>query len=185
MKKIIIAVNSDFIKETYLESFTKSGFDVFNTKNKKEILDLAINEKPDIILIDTGLQGFDVFELVETIKKDEVLKNIPVIIYAQFEKKEERKKALDLEVKDFIVGAETSPLEVVRRIKIALGEQRSYQISIQKNLYDAAEFINDYDLGYNFKCKKCSSDLVLYMIRDLSKGENYFKISIICPKCLL
>ena len=183
MKKIIIAVNSDFIRETYSQVFSENNFEIFKTKSGKEALDLIKKEKPDIILVDTGLEDMGGFKILEETKKDSELAKIPVILYSQFEKKAEKEKAIELEAKDFIAGAEISSSEVVQRVKIVLGEQRSYRIALNKKLYSAAELINDYGFDYNFKCDECGTDLILNMIRDLSKGDDYFKVSIICPEC--
>ena len=64
-----------------------------------------------------------------------------------------------------------------------MGEQKSYRIAIYKNLYNAKELITDFGYIYDLKCPQCASDMILYLIRDLSMGENYFKASFICPEC--
>lgn len=183
IKKILIAINNDFIRGIYAEVLKKEGFDVFETKERKRFMELVIKEKPDIVLVDVFPQGIGGFELLEELKKEDLTRKIPVIIFTQLEKIEERKKAIELEAKDFISTTMVSPLGVVRRIKIVLGEQRSYRISIEKNLYDAKQFIIDMKYNHNFKCSKCGAGLILYLMRDFSKGEKYFIISIICPKC--
>ena len=96
MKKIIIAINNDFIRETYLEVFKGEGFEVLQTKNGKEILNLAKEEKPDLIIIDIDLPEIGGFEILEIIKKEEATQKIPVIIFTQIEKKENRMKAIEL-----------------------------------------------------------------------------------------
>ncbi len=183
MKKILIAIKDDFMRETYLEVFQKEGFTVLKTDKGKTAKDLAVKEKPDIILADIGLSEIGGFELLKTLKEETSTEKIPVIIFAQFEKKEDRIKAIELEAKDLIAAASVSPAEVVRKVKIALGEQRSYRISILKDLHDARELITDLGYSYDFKCPKCGSDLSLCLIRDLSKGEKYFILSVICPEC--
>ena len=45
--------------------------------------------------------------------------------------------------KDFIIGALVSPAEAVRKVKIILGEQKSYRLEIKKDLYNAKELIKD------------------------------------------
>lgn len=183
MKEILIAIKNDFVRETYSEVFREKEFKVFSTKDGKEALDLVKKEKPDIILADVGLSEIGGFELLETLKKDPTTQKIPVIIFAQIGKKLNRAKAMELEAKDFITSAECTPLEVIRRVKIALGEQRSYRISMMKHLHDGKELIVDLGYSYDFKCPECSSDLLLYLIRDLSKSEKHFILSIVCPEC--
>jgi len=183
MKKILIAINNDFVRETYLEVFKIENFDVLVAKKGKEALTLTKDELPDIILADIDLPEIGGFQLLETLKKEASTKAIPVIIFVQIEKKKDRMKAIELEAKDFISAANVTPAEAVRRVKIALGEQRSYRIFPQKNLYNAKELITDLGYTYDFKCPECGNDLVFYLIRDLSKGEKYFILSIICPEC--
>jgi DNA-binding response OmpR family regulator len=183
MKKIIIAINNTFIRETYSEIFKKEGFVVSETDEGEVVKNFIKEEKPDIIIADMDLSQIGGIELLKTIKEEFSDVNIPVIIFVQFEKEGDRKKATQAEAKDFITAAECTPLEVVRRVKVALGEQKSYRIHIDKNLHDAPKLI--LDLGYNsdFKCPKCGSDLLLYLMRDLSRGEKYFILSTFCDKC--
>jgi len=181
--KVLIAIDNDFIRETYLEVFKTENFEVLETKKGKEALVLSKEEKPDIVLADIGLSEMGGFELLKTLKEETSTEKIPVIIFAQFEKKDDRGKAMELEAKDFIAAASVSPAEVIRKVKIALGEQRSYRISMLKDLHDARELITDLGYSDDFKCPKCGSDLLLCLIRDLSKGEKYFILSVICPEC--
>lgn len=183
MKKILIAIDSDFVRDAYSEVFQKEGYEVLSTKNGKEALTLAQKEKPNVILADVVLSEIGGFKLLKSLKEEKTTQRIPVIIFAQLERKEDRTKAIELEANDFISGASVSPAEVIRRVKIVLGEQKTYRLAIQKNLLDVKELIKDLGYGLDFKCPKCGSDLVLYLMRDLSKGENYFKASFICSKC--
>lgn len=183
MKKILIAIDNDFIRESYFDVFKGKSFETLATKNGKEAFELAKKEKPDIILADVLLFGIGGFELLKKLKKEESTKEIPVIIFAQLEKKQDRLKAMELEAKDFVTAAKVTPSDVIRRVKIALGEQKTYKIGIRKNFHNAKELIVDSGLNYDLKCPVCGSDLVLYLIRDLSRGERCFIVSFICPEC--
>lgn len=183
VRKILIAIDNDFIRGAYLEVFKRKEFEVMETKNGKKALDLAKKEKPDIILADILLSEMGGFELLKNLKKEDSTKEIPVIIFAQLEKKEDRQKAIELEAKDFITAASVSPIQVIRKVKIALGQQKSYRLKISKDSDDIKELMEDLGYGPDLKCQKCGSNLVLYLIRDLSKGEKHFILSIICPQC--
>ncbi|GAF97491.1 unnamed protein product [marine sediment metagenome] len=183
MRKILIAIDNDFIRETYSEVFKEDNFEVFMVKKGKEAIDLAKKELPDIIIADTELSEMGGLKLIEALKEEASTEKIPVIIFSQIEKQKDRAKAMELEAKDFITAVIVTPIEVVRRVKIALGEQKSYRIFPQKNLYNAKELITDLGYTYDFKCSGCGNDLVFYLIRDLSKGEKYFILSVICPEC--
>jgi len=103
MKKILLAIYDDFTRKIYVELFQKERLEVLETNNGKEALNLAIKEIPDIILVDIFLSEIKGFELVGLLRKEAVTQKIPIIIFAQIEKKEDRLKAMELGAKDFIV----------------------------------------------------------------------------------
>jgi len=183
MKKILIAIDDDFIRMVYSRIFADEKFEVLKTKSGKEALDLAKKEMPDIILADVSLSEIGGLELLEALKKETLTKRIPIVIFAQSEKGEDRKKAMELEAKDFIVGILMSPPEVLLRVKAHLGEEKTYQLAIGRDLKEVKDLARD--LGYhpNLLCPKCNIPLHLFLIRDLTKGKNYFKVSFICPRC--
>ena len=124
------------------------------------------------------------FEFLEKVKKDFSTRDIPIIIFSQLERKENRKKAMQMEAKDFIAAASVTPAKLLRKVKIILGEQKSYRIKISSNSDDIKGLMRDLDYtNPNLKCPKCSSDLKLSLIRDLSIGNNHFIISFVCPDC--
>ena len=184
MKKILIAINNDFTRKAYSEVFSNEKFKVLKVKNGKEALNLAIEERPDIILADISLSEMGGFELLKSLKEETSTKGIPVIIFSQLEKEEDENKAMKLEAKDFIVGARTSLRDVVRRIKVHLGREKTYRLPIAENLSQVAKELAG-DLGYvpTLRCPNCDTSFILLLTRDLSKGEDYFKASFICPKC--
>lgn len=183
MKKILIAISDDFVRKVYSRVFKDERFEVLETKNGKEALDLVKREMPDIILADVYLLEIGGLEILEYLKKDISTQKIPVIIFAQSEKEGDRRKAIELEARDFIVGVLNSPPEVVSRIKAHLGEEKSYRFSVDKNVKEIKELAVDLKYGPNLVCANCGAPLQLFLIRDLSRGKNYFKVSFVCPKC--
>jgi len=183
MKKIVLAIENNYIKETYAEVFRREGFEVFLAADGNEALEIINREKPEVVVADVLLPEKNGFDLLKEIRNNEDLKKTKVVIFSQFEKPEERQKAIEFEANDFITEADVPPSEAVRRIMIVLGEQKTYRIAIEKRLYDAKTLITDFGFTYDLKCKKCGADLVLFLMRDLSKGKDYFKVSFICPEC--
>jgi len=179
--KIVVAIKDPLLRRIYKAVFLENGFEVLLAENNQEVLELAKNENPNIILIDALFD--DGFKMVEALKKDLKTQKIPVVIFSQFEREGDKERAMELEAKDFVVGSFLTPRQVVLKMKIHLGEQKTYRIKIDKNLKEIQELARD--LGYkSLNCPFCGSTLEIFLIRDLSRGENYFKLSFICPKCL-
>jgi two-component system, cell cycle response regulator DivK len=55
------------------------GFIVFEAENGKVAVEKAVREKPDVILMDLTLPLMDGFAATKLIRKNEELKNVPVI----------------------------------------------------------------------------------------------------------
>jgi len=184
MRKIILGINNDFLRETYYQVFLEKGFEVLKTKSGEEVSGWMKTENPDAALIDVQLSEKGGFDILKENKEGKNGKKIPIIIFSDLEKKNERTRAMELEANGFIAAATTVPEETVRHVKIVLGEQKSYRLAINKKLHNAKEIIADFGYNYDLKCPSCGSDLVLNLIRDLSRGEDCFKVSFMCPDCL-
>ena len=183
MSKIVIAINNNFIRETYKEVFGREGFETICTNNGKEALEIIRTKNPDIAIIDTALSEVKGLDLLEVLDQEKITTKIPVMVFAQFERREEKTKAMELNARDFITATEETPLEVIARVKIVLGGQKSYRVAIKESLYNAKELLGALGYPENGKCAECGKPLVLHLINDLSKGRDYFKASFICLNC--
>ena len=182
MRKVLIALVNELTRGIYAENFSQNEFKAITTASGKEAYKMAQEETPDVIIADVSLYGIGGLELIKKIKEDEKIKKIPVIIYSRTGNELHRKKAMDLEARDFISGVWDSPKKVVSRAKAHLGVQKGYIIHpSEKSLRELKELSGD--LGENIYCPSCDGIKSIYLIRDLSFGENYFKISFLCPKC--
>jgi len=183
-RKILIAIKNDFTREVYSRVFRDEKFEVFETKRGKETIDLVLKEKPDMVLLDISLSGMDGFKVLKNLKDNPQTQEIPVVLFSEMGEESKRGQAIKLEAKDFIVGAFNPPFQVVLRIKMHLGEEKTYQIPIDIRNEKTRELARD--LGYDprLMCRKCGQNLSLFLIRDLSKGKSYFKVSFICPSHL-
>lgn len=57
----------------------EQGFIVFEAENGQVAVETAMRENPDVILMDLTLPLMDGFEAAKLIRRDEALKNIPII----------------------------------------------------------------------------------------------------------
>ena len=57
----------------------EQGFIVFEAENGQVAVDMAIRERPDVILMDLTLPLMDGFEATKLIRQHDGLKNVPVI----------------------------------------------------------------------------------------------------------
>ncbi len=181
-KKILIAINNDFTRDVFSKNFIGGDFEITTASNGKEALLKSKEIIPDIIIADVSLNEINGFELTELLKKEETTKRIPILIYSRSGSSEHRKKAINLEAKDFINGLSDSPKQAVLRVNVHLGKQKSYLIEPSKSSLKKTKELAD-DIEKNLKCSSCGNNKSIYLMRNLNAGENDFKLSFVCLNC--
>jgi DNA-binding response OmpR family regulator len=96
-----------------------ADFDVVTAPNGKEGLDKATTEKPNLILLDTNMPVMNGHEMLEQLKKNPQLKDIPVIMLTSIFDAQDIAKASSYGIADYV----TKPFdftELVEKISNAL-----------------------------------------------------------------
>ncbi|OHB17466.1 MAG: hypothetical protein A2749_01565 [Parcubacteria group bacterium RIFCSPHIGHO2_01_FULL_45_26] len=121
-KKILMVEDDRFLREIAAKKLEVEGFVVISATGGTEALEyLGKNGKPDIIILDLILPGMSGFEILEKVKQDENLKNIPVIILSNLGQEEDIEKAKKLGAADYLVKAHFSFAEIVQKIHDVIG----------------------------------------------------------------
>lgn len=78
-------------------------------------------DKPDLVLLDLMMPVMDGFKVLQTMKADVNLKDIPVIVSSGKGAPDEVEKAIKMGAADFLVKATTPPNKVVTKIQKLFG----------------------------------------------------------------
>ena len=117
-KKTILLVDDDtMISSMYGTKFEQANFEVLMADNGADGLELALANKPDLILLDIIMPQLDGFAVLERLKMSAKTKNIPVILLTNLGTEEDIKKGEELGAKDYLVKANLTPSEVLDKVK--------------------------------------------------------------------
>ncbi len=121
-KKIhVLLVEDDiFLGNIYKTKFDMEGFKVSVAENGEEGLADAKKKKPDIILLDILLPKMDGFIVLEHLKADASVKDIPVILLTNLGQKDDVSKGLEMGAVDYLIKAHFKPSEVVDKVRKVL-----------------------------------------------------------------
>jgi len=119
-KKILIIEDDQSLQSALVEIIQQEGFETESAFDGEEGLAKARSFGPDLILLDIILPKKDGFEVLLEIKKDEVTKNIPVLVLTNLEEVNNIQKALDLGANSYLVKSDFSLKEVVEKVKAIL-----------------------------------------------------------------
>lgn len=118
-EKILVIDDELNIVELLKYNLLLSGYKVLYALNGKEGLNLAADNKPDLILLDVMLPEMDGFDVCKEMKKNKEIENIPIIMLTA--KGDEFDKILGLELgADDYITKPFSVRELLARIKVVL-----------------------------------------------------------------
>ena len=186
----MLVEDSKVIQQMYRSKLTLEQFTVITADNGMEAIKILSQETPDIdiILLDLMMPVMDGYKVLQVLKTDSRLSNIPVLVFSARGQPEEVEKALTLGATGYIVKATTRPNEVVEQIKKVLSQKpkvqeiRRYIVEIKEDAYDAKKLASDFNLN-DLKCRKCRGPLFLELIPDFSHETPWFSGRFFCPKC--
>lgn len=119
-KKIVVVEDDKFLGDMLVKKLRNSEAEVTFVNNGEEAYEKIKEAKPDIIVEDVLLPGITGFEVIEKVKKDSELKDIPVIFLSNMQSNEDLKRGQDLGAASFLIKSMVTMDEIMAEIiKIA------------------------------------------------------------------
>lgn len=115
-KKVLVIEDDRNLQIVYKQKLTDAGYEVLTALTGNQGLTVARDQKPDLLLLDImlpeGMNGFDVLEFV---KRDQAMKNIPVIVLTNLDS--EKETAVEMGAVDYLVKANMSIDDLVGKVR--------------------------------------------------------------------
>ncbi len=118
--KVLIVDDDPTIIEMYHARMVAEGFHVDLAHDGQDALARAVENVPDIILLDMRMPNVTGLEALEILKTTKQTKNVPVIVLTALGDDQLRKEAMARGAADYLVKAETMPAQVVEKIRAVL-----------------------------------------------------------------
>ncbi|MCB9989775.1 MAG: response regulator [Rhodospirillales bacterium] len=113
-KTVLIVEDNELNMKLFHDLLEAHGIDTVETRNGNEVLDLAREKKPDLILMDIQLPEVSGLDVTKWLKEDEELKTIPVIAVTAFAMKGDEQKIREGGCEDYI----SKPISVTSFIEV-------------------------------------------------------------------
>lgn len=128
-EKILVVDDEENIAELISYNLTSNGYKVIIANNGNDAVKLAVEEKPNLILLDLMIPGKDGYDVCKDIRSNSEIRNTPIIMLTA--KSEELDKILGLELgADDYITKPFSVRELLARVKAVL---RRFSISESEN----------------------------------------------------
>jgi len=141
-KKILIVEDEPAIQELIKYNLQKEGYKVFSAYDGVAGTEMALEEKPDLILLDLMMPKMDGVEVCRMLKTNIRTSGIPIIMVTA--KSEEADKVLGLEIgADDYLAKPFGVRELLARIKAVLRRQKKSGVSGGKELFELGDLLLD------------------------------------------
>lgn len=108
MHKILIVEDTLAIREEVFDILMMEGYEVFEAKNGCIGFEIALKEKPDLIISDILMPEMDGFEMFKKLQKDDQTKSIPLIFLSAKGEKQDIRVGMNLGAEDYL----TKPINI-------------------------------------------------------------------------
>lgn len=136
MTKILV-VDDELSIVTLLQfNIEKAGFEVITASDGQEGYELAIAEKPDLIVLDLMLPGMDGIEVTKKLRSEKI--DVPILMLTAKDEELDKIIGLELGADDYLTKP-FSPREVVARIKAIMRRTESRKEAAEETESPVAE----------------------------------------------
>jgi DNA-binding response OmpR family regulator len=142
MKNILVIDDNTDIRENTAEILGLAGYKVFTAENGKKGVEIAISEKPDVIICDIMMPELDGYGVLHLVRKNPDTEHIPFIFLTARTERSDFRKGMEMGADDYI----TKPFDDIELLNAV--EARNKKINILQRQYTSGtsgirEFIKD------------------------------------------
>ncbi len=119
-KKILIVEDEEPLSNILCDQLTGEGFDVVIARNGSKGVNMAISEKPDLILLDILLPKKSGLTVIKELHEHKETSSIPVIMLTNLSDTDSVNESLNFEAYDFMVKSDTKLSTIVDAIHTKL-----------------------------------------------------------------
>ena len=102
MPRVLVVEDDLAIQLLITETLRTRGYDTATVAEGTAAVPTAREFSPDLVLLDIGLPGIDGFEVLDRLKADEDLRDVPVIMVTAWAEPEQMDRALRAGALDYV-----------------------------------------------------------------------------------
>jgi len=114
---ILLIEDEEVLANMYETKFKNEGFRIRKALDGEAGLKMVAEEKPELILLDIIMPKLDGFSVLKRLKANEATKDIPVVLLTNLGQNEDVDKGQKLGAVGYLVKANLTPSEVVKKVK--------------------------------------------------------------------
>ena len=163
MKSILVIEDNADIRENTAEILDLAGYKTFTAENGKAGVEIALREKPNLIVCDIMMPELDGYGVLHLLKKNAETENIPFVFLTAKTERSDFRKGMEMGADDYI----TKPFEDIELLNAI--EVRLKKAEILDNKYPSSM------QGINQFIKDVKNSGLISQLAEQYDVENYTK----------
>ena len=121
MTKILIAEDERDIRDLIAFTLRFAGYEVVTGSNGEEAVQIALQEDPDLVLLDVRMPRMTGYEACKIIKADPRLKDVPVVFLSAKGQEAEIRDGMDAGAEEYLLKP-FAPDQLTERVRAILAK---------------------------------------------------------------
>jgi len=163
MRSILVIDDNKDIRENTAEILELAGYKTFSSENGKKGVEIALKEKPDLIVCDIMMPELDGYGVLHLLRKNPETQNIPFIFLTAKTERSDFRKGMEMGADDYV----TKPFEGIELLNAI--EMRLKKADVLKQKYTLSE------QGINQFLKDAKDAGMINQLSQQYNIEKYFK----------
>jgi DNA-binding response OmpR family regulator len=142
MKRILLIDDNDEMRENTSEILELANYTVITGRDGKEGVDMAKQQKPDLIICDIMMPELDGFGVLHILSKDPETATIPFIFLSAKAERSDMRKGMNMGADDYL----TKPFdetELLSAVEIRLKRNEFFKKNYSPDMKGFIEFVNE------------------------------------------
>ena len=142
MKSILVIDDNKDIRENTAEILDLAGYKTFTAENGKKGVDIALKEKPDVIVCDIMMPELDGYGVLHLLKKNTDTENIPFIFLTAKTERSDFRKGMEMGADDYI-SKPFDDIELLNAIEVRLKKAEILGNKYASSQQGISQFLKD------------------------------------------
>jgi CRP/FNR family cyclic AMP-dependent transcriptional regulator len=143
MKHLLLIEDNNEIRENTAEILELAGYHVNTAENGKKGIELAMQQKPDLIICDVMMPVLDGYGVLHLIHKNQDLASIPFIFLTAKAERSDFRKGMEMGADDYITKP-FSDIELLNAVESRLRKTELLKKEYESNVNGIHEMLNEF-----------------------------------------
>jgi PAS domain S-box-containing protein len=132
--RVLLVEDDADLAKVILATFERAGIQIHHASTQRKAMELCVSSRPDLLILDIALPDGDGFGLVDWLRQQHDMKQLPLVVYSAQDLSENERKKLRL-----------GPTEFLTKARVQLQDVETLVLSMLRQPHEGTEVPSGWD----------------------------------------